>query len=543
MGVEGGGAASAEAVEEFKRGVDREYGIEVEDYWLLAMAHYRAASNMGLKVASSVLALLDDRRKRPDAYRDALAASGLNPEMSLWLARIEKAKRAYDMPAIEDACARIDTILELAVANARIWKASIGRDLKTALGCCTEIANSVEGYIAPKACSWLGQAYARGEGYEENWVEAVKYLKVAAASGDAVSQRLLGIAYDQGSGVDIDHERAVELFTNAADSGDGEAKFHLACSYYLGRGVNRDLNTARRWAEDATASGDRTAGGAGHYILGLIYENERDAPSGFAEAYRHYRQAARLGIERAGQRARDVRQKTKGLRIGWKEYSLLLLCACFLAALLIPSKIPVESTPVLWAAVLDSALLALYFSAPALGYQSRRRIAERFLSALKAGAFPVRIGGALWVTIDQAFWRASYVSDRGALADPASSLDLRETMELSYQRLRGRCVAVAMLVPLAASVASASTETPAIPVVSVISLLVLAATVALEVAYRAGFQLIPGAMALDPDPQVISRAEVESQKAHGDADLTKELEAVQMASRKSKSSRLEDREF
>jgi uncharacterized protein len=57
----------------------------------------------------------------------------------------------------------------------------------------------------PKAQFNLGVAYAKGEGVQQNYVEAAKWYRMAAEQGHAGAQCILGISYSDGQGVPQDY--------------------------------------------------------------------------------------------------------------------------------------------------------------------------------------------------------------------------------------------------------------------------------------------------------------------------------------------------
>ena len=54
--------------------------------------------------------------------------------------------------------------------------------------------------------------YAKGFGVSQDYGEAVKWWRLAAAQGNARAQRNLGIAYENGRGVAQDHREAAKWF-------------------------------------------------------------------------------------------------------------------------------------------------------------------------------------------------------------------------------------------------------------------------------------------------------------------------------------------
>jgi TPR repeat protein len=62
------------------------------------------------------------------------------------------------------------------------------------------------------ACAqdWLRVMYAKGQGVEQDFKEAVKWYQKAADQGDARGQTNLGLMYDSGDGVLEDDKEAVK---------------------------------------------------------------------------------------------------------------------------------------------------------------------------------------------------------------------------------------------------------------------------------------------------------------------------------------------
>jgi TPR repeat protein len=57
----------------------------------------------------------------------------------------------------------------------------------------------------------------------QDYVEAVKWYRKAAAQGDASSQCCLGICYFYGDGVAMDYTKAAEFFHMASEQGNKTA--------------------------------------------------------------------------------------------------------------------------------------------------------------------------------------------------------------------------------------------------------------------------------------------------------------------------------
>ena len=104
------------------------------------------------------------------------------------------------------------------------------------------------------------------EGEEQDFVEAVKWYRLAAAQGNAAAQFNLGLMYEEGQGVEQDYAEAVKWYRLAAEQGNAAAQFNLGLMYYNGRGVPEDYIEAFAWFNLAAAQG-RSGGAKNRDIL------------------------------------------------------------------------------------------------------------------------------------------------------------------------------------------------------------------------------------------------------------------------------------
>jgi TPR repeat protein len=90
----------------------------------------------------------------------------------------------------------------------------------------------------------LGVVYGamRGEG-----AQAVKWLQLAAAQNDIISQRRLGAMYSEGDRVRRDYVEAMKWYGLAAALNDGDAQLKLGELYAEGRLGRRDYAEAVKW--------------------------------------------------------------------------------------------------------------------------------------------------------------------------------------------------------------------------------------------------------------------------------------------------------
>jgi TPR repeat protein len=89
----------------------------------------------------------------------------------------------------------------------------------------------------------MGFMYANGHGAPQNYPEAMRWYKLAAAQDHPTALSNLGFMFDQGLGVEADDAQALRWYTMAAKKGDPNAV------------KNRDLVQARIEAHQAQHPG------------------------------------------------------------------------------------------------------------------------------------------------------------------------------------------------------------------------------------------------------------------------------------------------
>ena len=136
-----------------------------------------------------------------------------------------------------------------------------------------------QGY-AP-AQNYLGKMFFLGEGLPVNEGEGIRLYKRAAAQGnenakkalkmiaekaleaakggDAGLQFVVGGMYMFGDGFEQNYEEAVKWFEKAAAQGLVDAKFFLGSMYECGEGVEKNYETAFKWFKEAAELGDKEA--------------------------------------------------------------------------------------------------------------------------------------------------------------------------------------------------------------------------------------------------------------------------------------------
>jgi hypothetical protein len=95
----------------------------------------------------------------------------------------------------------------------------------------------------------------------QDYQEAVKWYRLAAAQGYAPAQSSLGLAYEKGQGVPQDYQEAVKWYRLAAAQGNQFAQAKLGVMYTNGTGVGQDFVRAHMWftLAGAALSGDSGA--------------------------------------------------------------------------------------------------------------------------------------------------------------------------------------------------------------------------------------------------------------------------------------------
>ncbi len=139
---------------------------------------------------------------------------------------------------------------------------------------------------APAAMTLIGELYKEGLGVNEDAVEAARWFKLGADSGDTEAAFSLAIAYLTGKGVEKSAEKAAPLLEKAAKAG------HPAALYQLGlqamNGYIQDPAKAAGYFQRAMDAGDYDA----TYALALAYKEGRGVEKDLTKAAAIMKQAA-----------------------------------------------------------------------------------------------------------------------------------------------------------------------------------------------------------------------------------------------------------
>jgi hypothetical protein len=113
--------------------------------------------------------------------------------------------------------------------------------------------------------------YDFGRGVQQDYAEAVKWYREAAAQGDVEAQGLLGSMYEQGHGVAQDYAEAVKWYRKTSGQGDVYGQLQLGEMYRDGKGVPQDNVFAHMWLNLAGAHSEQTA-----LFLADVARDDRD---------------------------------------------------------------------------------------------------------------------------------------------------------------------------------------------------------------------------------------------------------------------------
>ena len=131
----------------------------------------------------------------------------------------------------------------------------------------------------------LGQMYALGHGFKQNFKTAAEWYEKAAAQGNAKARTALGLLYYYGIGVEEDKEKAGEWFEKAAAQDDATAQRYLGSV----AAKAKDYVQAKQWWEQGAANGDALS----MRNIGSLYEEGKGVNQDFAEAESWYRKGTK----------------------------------------------------------------------------------------------------------------------------------------------------------------------------------------------------------------------------------------------------------
>lgn len=146
------------------------------------------------------------------------------------------------------------------------------------------------------AQSALGTNYLDGaNGFDEDLVEAKKWIDLAAEKGDKVAYYALGVMYTIGKGVDKDLNKAVEYYKLAGDAREGRAYNNLGAIYQKGMLGKVDHALAIKYFKLASDAGYVKATS----VLGAYYQYGKGVKKNYKKAFTYYKKAADQGCSEA----------------------------------------------------------------------------------------------------------------------------------------------------------------------------------------------------------------------------------------------------
>ena len=99
--------------------------------------------------------------------------------------------------------------------------------------------------------------YERGQGVLQNYKDAIKLYRLAAAQDNVEALNRLSFLYLMGMGVKEDFAEAAKWSHLAAELGDASAQSYLGNAYRGGYGVLQDNILAHLWFNIAAANGHK----------------------------------------------------------------------------------------------------------------------------------------------------------------------------------------------------------------------------------------------------------------------------------------------
>jgi hypothetical protein len=146
-----------------------------------------------------------------------------------------------------------------------------------------------QGY--PEAQNTLAWMYEIGKGVKQNYAEAETWYRLAAKQGDSSAQNNLKLMYENNRRIRYSYAENVKCFLLAAAQGDVKAQRNLGVAYANGQGVERNDSEAVKWYRLAATNSDSWA----QSYLGEMYEKGYGVEQDYAEAIKWYRLAAIQG--------------------------------------------------------------------------------------------------------------------------------------------------------------------------------------------------------------------------------------------------------
>ena len=136
--------------------------------------------------------------------------------------------------------------------------------------------------------------------------EVVKWITLAAESGHISAQNYLGTMYRSGSYIEENLDEAIKWFKLAATQGHVYSQTYLGYMYNIGEGVDQDYSEAMKWTRLAAAQGNNDA----QFNIGWMYYHGHGVLVNKKVAKKWYRIAYDNGHEIAGEHLWEFKDVT-----------------------------------------------------------------------------------------------------------------------------------------------------------------------------------------------------------------------------------------
>ena len=147
----------------------------------------------------------------------------------------------------------------------------------------------------------IADLYEHGNGVKQSYGKALKWLRRAAAEGDAYAALAIGRIYKRGrGGVRRNYGKAVRWLRRAAEKGVARAMERIADLYEHGDGVRQGYGKALNWEKKAAAMGYAPAMGR----IGVMYAKGLGVKVNYKAAKRWFKREAAAG-DPSGKQALD----------------------------------------------------------------------------------------------------------------------------------------------------------------------------------------------------------------------------------------------
>jgi TPR repeat protein len=132
--------------------------------------------------------------------------------------------------------------------------------------------------------------------YEEgNYSKSLEIIRPLALAKNPDAQTKLGVLYENGHGVTQDYAEAMKWYKLAAAQDYSKAQGRLGLLYFNGKGVTQDYVEALKWYKLAVKKGDATS----QNNLGVLYASEKAGVRNDVEAMKWFKLAAEKGYKLA----------------------------------------------------------------------------------------------------------------------------------------------------------------------------------------------------------------------------------------------------